>query len=69
MLFRDARAVVLNKMDLLEYTNFNYDAFVKDLRQVNPNVPLFETSLTRGEGLDGWYSWLEEEAKREENNG
>jgi hydrogenase nickel incorporation protein HypB len=69
MLFRDARAVVLNKMDLLEYTNFNYDAFVKDLRQVNPNVPLFETSLTRGEGLDGWYRWLEEEAKREENNG
>ncbi len=61
MLFRDARVVVLNKMDLLEYTNFNYDAFVKDLRQVNPNVPLFETSLTRGEGLDGWYRWLEGE--------
>ena len=69
MLFRDARAVILNKMDLLEYTNFNYDAFVKDLRQVNPTVPLFETSLTRGEGLDGWYHWLEEEAKRESNNG
>ena len=60
MLFRDARAVILNKIDLLEHTNFNYDAFVKDLRGVNPTVPLFETSCTRGEGLDGWFQWLEE---------
>jgi hydrogenase nickel incorporation protein HypB len=58
MLFRDARAVILNKMDLLEYTNFNYEAFLKDLRQVNPTVPLFETSCTRGEGLEGFYEWL-----------
>ena len=63
MLFRDARAVVLNKIDLLEHTNFSYEAFVKDLRQVNPTVPLFEISCTRGEGLDGWYSWLEEEGR------
>lgn len=63
MLFRDARAVILNKIDLLEHTNFNYDAFVKDLRQVNPTVPLFETSCTRGEGLQDWYRWLEEEGR------
>ena len=61
MLFRDARAVILNKIDLLKYTNFNYEAFVKDLRQVNPTVPLFETSCTRGEGLEGWFQWLETE--------
>jgi len=61
MLFRDARAVILNKIDLLEYTNFNYEAFVEDLRQVNPSVPLFETSCTRGEGLEGWFQWLKTE--------
>src|SRR6056297_2154269 len=65
MLFRDARAVILNKIDLLEHTNFNYDAFIKDLRQVNPTVPLFETSCTRGEGLQDWYSWLEQEGGHE----
>jgi len=63
MLFRDARAVILNKIDLLEHTNFNYDAFIKDLRQVNPTVPLFETSCTRGEGLQDWYRWLEQEGE------
>lgn len=65
MLFRDARAVVLNKIDLLEHTNFNYEAFAKDLRLVNPTVPLFETSCTRSKGLEGWYSWLEEEGRNE----
>ena len=61
MLFRDAQAVILNKIDLLEYTNFSYDNFVRDLRQVNPTVPLFETSCTKGEGLEGWLAWLKEE--------
>ena len=61
MLFRDAEAVILNKMDLLPYTNFNYEHFVRDLREVNPNVPLFETSCTQNTGLDGWYEWLEKD--------
>ncbi len=63
MLFRDAKAVILNKMDIMPYTNFNYDAFCNDLRQVNPDVPLFETSCTNGDGLDQWYEWLEKEVK------
>jgi hydrogenase nickel incorporation protein HypB len=63
MLFRDAKAVILNKMDIMRYTNFNYDAFHRDLRQVNPEVPLFETSCTNGDGLEQWYEWLEEEVK------
>jgi hydrogenase nickel incorporation protein HypB len=58
MLFRDAEAVILNKMDLLEYTNFNYQNFVKDLREVNPRVPLIETSCSKNTGLEGWYEWL-----------
>ena len=66
MLFRDAKAVILNKIDLLEYTNFSYDNFIRDLRQVNPTVPLFETSCTKGEGLEGWFAWLKEEVVSDE---
>lgn len=58
MLFRDAKAVVLNKMDLLQYTNFSYDSFLQDLRDVNPSVPLFEISCTSETGLEGWYNWI-----------
>jgi len=63
MLFRDAEAVILNKMDLMQYTNFNYDAFCNDLRKVNPHVPLFETSCTKGDGLAEWYGWLHKKIK------
>jgi len=65
MLFRDAEAVVLNKMDLMEHTNFNYNLFKKDLRSVNPEVPLFRVSCTKDEGLGPWLEWIEGKVKVE----
>lgn len=58
MLFREARAVILNKIDLLPYTNFSFESFRRDLRNINPSVPLFSLSCTRGDGLDEWYEWI-----------
>lgn len=58
MIFRDARAVVLNKTDLIPYTNFSLKSFRKDLRKINSKVPLFEISCTKKSGLDNWYDWL-----------
>lgn len=59
MLFREAEVVVLNKTDLIPYTNFNPGSFRKDLRLINARVPLFEVSCTKGTGLKSWYDWLE----------
>jgi hydrogenase nickel incorporation protein HypB len=61
MLFRDARAVVLNKIDLMEHTNFNRHNFVKDLRDVNPEVPLMEISCTANTGMESWFEWMRKE--------
>jgi hydrogenase nickel incorporation protein HypB len=58
MLFREARAVLLNKTDLMPYTNFNIRGFVDDLEKINPHIPLFQISCTRGEGLEEWYRWI-----------
>jgi len=58
MLFREARAVLLNKIDLLPYTNFNFESFRADLSNINPKIPLFKLSCTRGDGLDEWYKWI-----------
>ncbi len=60
MLFREAKAVILNKTDLTKYTNFNYDHFLSDLRQINPSVPLFPLSCMTKEGLDNWLKWMED---------
>lgn len=58
MLFREAKAVLLNKIDLIPYTNFNLDNFRTDLKHINAGVPIFETSFTRGDGLGAWYDWI-----------
>lgn len=58
MLFREAEAVLLNKIDLIPYTNFNFENFKTDLRMINPRIPLFSVSCTTGEGLNEWFSWI-----------
>jgi hydrogenase nickel incorporation protein HypB len=58
MVFRDARAVVLNKTDLLPYTRFKRDVFLNDLHGINPSVPLFELSCVTMQGVEAFKSWL-----------
>ena len=58
MLFREAAAVLLNKIDLIPYTNFNFENFSSDLKKINAKIPLFEVSCTRGDGLTNWYKWI-----------
>jgi hydrogenase nickel incorporation protein HypB len=62
-IFSEAAAVILNKTDLLPYTNFNTEAFKADLAAINPGVPLFKISATKGEGLQSWFEWLEYQIK------
>jgi hydrogenase nickel incorporation protein HypB len=61
MLFREAKAVLLNKIDLIPYTNFNYEKFMSDLKTINGQIPVFEISCTRGDGLEEWYKWIEDQ--------
>lgn len=58
MLFSQARAVILNKTDLLPYTNFRLNAFEADLAAINPRIEIFRTVATTGEGVDNWLRWL-----------
>ena len=68
MLFREAKAILLNKIDLLEYTNFNKSSFNKDLNNVNGKVPLFEISCTRNIGMSQWYNWISNEISSKKQN-
>lgn len=63
MLFREAKAVLLNKIDLIPYTNFNFSSFRTDLDKINPQIPLFEVSCTKGDGLEEWFEWIEEQIR------
>jgi hydrogenase nickel incorporation protein HypB len=63
MLFREAKAVLLNKIDLIPYTNFSFSSFKTDLDKINPLIPLFSISCTKGEGLKEWFEWISEKIR------
>jgi hydrogenase nickel incorporation protein HypB len=63
MLFREAIAVLLNKTDLIPYTNFSFDSFYSDLKKINSQIPLFKVSCVIGDGMKEWYNWIEEKIK------
>lgn len=58
MLFRQAKLVVLNKIDLLDYVNFDKDQFYRNVNQLNGETPIVEMSCTTGQGLEQWFEWL-----------
>lgn len=59
-LFAKATCVVLTKIDLAEASGFSRERFYGDLRQVNSEVKVIETSSRTGEGFDQWTAWLEQ---------
>lgn len=58
LIFKESAVALLNKIDLLPFTNFNIDAAIEDLTTLNPNIDVIKTSCTSGDGLDAWSNWL-----------
>ncbi|MBN1561354.1 hydrogenase nickel incorporation protein HypB [candidate division KSB1 bacterium] len=58
-MFRVANVCVLNKIDLLDYLDFDIVRFKENARMINPNLHFFDTSAKTGDGLDKWTDWLE----------
>jgi hydrogenase nickel incorporation protein HypB len=58
MLFSEARAVILNKTDLIPYTDFRMDSFMADMATINPRITIIKLSAMKGEGLAEWFRWL-----------
>ena len=57
-MFRTADLVLLNKIDLMPYVDFDVAAWVAAARRARPGVAVLEVSATRGDGLDAWYAWV-----------
>ena len=58
LLFREARAAVLTKLDLLPHVPFDLDACRDFIRQVNADLPVFEVSALKGDGVKEWTDWV-----------
>lgn len=57
-MFAAADLVLLNKIDLLPYLDFNVSEAVANMRKVKPSIKVLHVSARSGEGLDQWLAWL-----------
>jgi hydrogenase nickel incorporation protein HypB len=62
--FQQARALVLNKTDLLGVADFDVERARRDARALNPDLAVFEASALCGAGLAGWLNWLRRQTKQ-----
>jgi len=58
-IFRASNVMIITKIDLLPYVQFDIKKCIEYAREVNPNILIFQVSAMTGEGLDDWYRWLE----------
>ncbi|WP_017656022.1 hydrogenase nickel incorporation protein HypB [Fortiea contorta] len=57
-MFRASEMMILTKIDLLPYVQFDVQKCIEYAQQVNPEIKIIQLSATTGTGLDGWYKWL-----------
>ena len=59
LLFNQTEIVVLNKIDLIDYTNFNKETFYNDLKMLNKDIKVVEISCINNDNLNKWLEWLD----------
>ena len=58
-IYRGIDALILNKIDLLPYIEFNQEYFRQGIEVLNPGVTFFPMSCTTEEGVADWAEWLQ----------
>ncbi|MBL4762851.1 MAG: hydrogenase nickel incorporation protein HypB [Gammaproteobacteria bacterium] len=57
-MFHAADLLLLNKIDLLPYLDFDVEKCIAYARQVNPGMQILQVSATTGAGMEDWYQWI-----------
>ncbi len=61
LMFQESDALVITKIDTLEYFDFDVELCKKRARNLNPDIKIFTVSAKTGEGMNEWENWLKEE--------
>ena len=62
LIFKESAITLLNKIDLLPFTNFNLESAREDLTTLHPSLKIIETSCTKDIGIDEFCDWLLEKS-------
>ena len=64
LMFQKSSALLLNKIDLLPYTDADIGKMRKDSLSLNPNLKIFEVSCKTGQGITDWTNWVQSLVKK-----
>jgi len=59
LMFQESSVLILNKIDLLPYTDVDIGKMKRDSLSLNPNLKIFEVSCKTGQGITEWTNWVQ----------
>ncbi len=68
LMFSIVDVVLVNKIDAMEFFDFNLDVLKERVSKLNPGIKVIPISAKTGEGIDQWADWLRGEVKMWNNN-
>ena len=67
-MFRKSSVMVVNKIDLLGYSDFEINKVRENAMQINGQLEIFELSCRSGEGISKWTEWLMQQVSIKKSN-
>ena len=64
-MYRGVDALVINKIDLMPYIDFDMEYFQRGVEVLNPGLVTFPISCRTGEGLEAWLVWLQDQVAKQ----
>lgn len=61
LMFQVCQAMIINKIDVLPYFDFDMKKVEEFARERNPEIRIFPVSAKTGEGFEAWENWLREQ--------
>jgi hydrogenase nickel incorporation protein HypB len=59
-MFRVCDVALLNKIDLLDYLDYDINLAEQSIQQINPEMPIYKTSSKTGAGMEPWIEWIKQ---------
>jgi hydrogenase nickel incorporation protein HypB len=63
LMFSICDVLLINKIDVLPYFDFDLDAVVERAKKINPNITVLPICARTGEGIEPWADWLRAQVK------
>lgn len=63
LMFSICDVLLINKMDAMDFFDFDLEAAIERVKKLNPNIKVFPISAKTGDGIEDWTNWLRTEVK------